>query len=86
MARTDRAWWPYQPPAQWGLSSRKIFKLHISVPTWLGCRRADRRVPIYNFVNRVSAPRDSGYSTRVTFARDFRGGLSAEITSHEVET
>jgi len=64
----------YQPRNEWGLSSLRIFKPRISLPTWLGRRRADRRVPIYNFFNRVPAPRDAGYSTRVTFARDFRGG------------
>jgi murein DD-endopeptidase MepM/ murein hydrolase activator NlpD len=64
----------YQPRGQWGLSSVRIFKPWISIPTWLGHRRADRRVPIYNFFNRVRAPLEQGYSTRVTFARDFRGG------------
>jgi murein DD-endopeptidase len=64
----------HQPPNQWGLSSLLIFKPRISLPTWLGHRRADRRVPIYNFFNRVPAPFGMGYSTRVTFARDFRGG------------
>jgi hypothetical protein len=64
----------YEPRGQWGLSSAKIFKPWISIPTWLGRRRPDRRVPIYNFFNRVRPPLDAGYSTRVTFARDFRGG------------
>jgi murein DD-endopeptidase MepM/ murein hydrolase activator NlpD len=64
----------HQPPNEWGLSSLRIFKPRISIPTWLGRRRADRRVPIYNLFNRVRAPLDAGYSTRVTFARDFRGG------------
>lgn len=61
------------PPSRWGVSSLKILKPHISLPTWLGRRRADRRVPIYNLVNRDPAPRDRGYSVQVTHARDFRG-------------
>ncbi len=56
-----------------GLSSLRIFRPAIGLPTWLGIRRADRRVPIYNFFNRVPAPRSAGYSVRVTYARDFRG-------------
>jgi murein DD-endopeptidase MepM/ murein hydrolase activator NlpD len=64
----------HQPRNEWGLSSLHIFKPHISIPTWLGRRRADHRVPIYNLFNRVPGPPGAGYSTRVTFARDFRGG------------
>jgi murein DD-endopeptidase len=62
------------PATRWGVSSLAILKPHISLPTWLGRRRADRRIPIYNLPNRVPAPRDRGYSVRVTHARDFRGG------------
>jgi len=65
---------PYSPPSQWGLSSVKIFKPWIGLPTWLGHRRRDRRVPVYNFFNRVPQPRDEGYSVRVTYCRDWRGG------------
>ena len=65
---------PHVPPTQWGLSSARIFKPSISLPTWLRRARSDRRVPIYNFVNRVPQRKDEGYSVRVTFARDFRGG------------
>jgi murein DD-endopeptidase MepM/ murein hydrolase activator NlpD len=64
----------YQPRNDWDLSSAKIFKPWISIPTWLGRRRPDGRLPVYNFFNRVRPPPESGYSTRVTFARDFRGG------------
>ena len=62
------------PATRWGVSSLAILKPHISLPTWLGRRRADRRIPIYNLPNRVPAPRERGYSVRVTHARDFRGG------------
>lgn len=36
--------------------------------------RADRRVPIYNFVNRTPRPWDAPYSVKVTDCRDWRGG------------
>jgi murein DD-endopeptidase MepM/ murein hydrolase activator NlpD len=65
---------PYIPKTRLGLSSVRIFKPQISFATWLGRTRADRLVPIYNFVNRVPQPKDEGYSVRVTTARDFRGG------------
>jgi murein DD-endopeptidase len=57
-----------------GVSSLRILRPAIAMPTWLGLRRPDRRVPILNYVNRVRAPRDQGYSVRVTYARDWRGG------------
>jgi len=59
---------------RFGLSSLSIFKPGISIPTWLGRTRSDGRVPIYNFFNRAPAPRNAGYSVRVTHARDYRGG------------
>jgi murein DD-endopeptidase len=31
-------------------------------------------VPLYNYFNRVPQPKDEGYSVRVTYARDYRGG------------
>ncbi len=65
---------PHLPPSRWGPSSVRIFKPHIGLPTWLGLKRRDRRVPIYNFFNRVPQPPDEGYSVRATYARDFRGG------------
>jgi murein DD-endopeptidase len=73
-ARRAIAGSPHVPKTQWGLSSTRIFKPQISLPTWLGRTRADQRVPIYNFVNRVPQPKDEGYSVRVTYARDWRGG------------
>ena len=65
---------PHVPPNLWGPSSLRIFKPTISLPTWLGKGRTDGRIPIYNFFNRVRPPKDSGYSVRVTYARDYRGG------------
>ena len=65
---------PHVPPTQWGASSMRIFKPSIALPTWLRRTRKDGLVPIYNFFNRVPQPKDEGYSVRVTYARDFRGG------------
>lgn len=69
------------PPTRWGLSSVKIFKPWVSVPTWLGRTRADGKVPIYNFFNRDPTPPEDGWSVRVTQVRDFRGG-SLTYDSH----
>jgi len=64
----------HMPRVQFGLSSIRVLKPWISLPTWMGVKRPDRRTPIYNFFNRIPAPRDEGYSVRVTYARDFLGG------------
>ncbi len=61
-------------PTRWGPSSLGIFRPRISLPLWLGRRRADGRVPVYNLFNREPAPRDLGHSVCRTHARDFRGG------------
>lgn len=73
-ARKAIAGSPGTPRTVWGLSSLRIFKPGISLPTWLGHRRRDGRVPVYNFFNREQPPRDAPYSVRVSFCRDFRGG------------
>ena len=62
------------PPTRFGLSSLGIFHPALSVKTWLGQKRADRRVPISNLVNRTPTPLDEGWSVRKTQVRDFRGG------------
>ena len=62
------------PRTEWNLSSTRVFKPAISLPTWLGRRRRDGRVPVYNFFNRVQPPRDAAYSVKVSFCRDFQGG------------
>lgn len=62
------------PPSKFGPSSVRIFKPWLSLPLWLGRGRRDGRVAIYNLPNRRPAPRDEGYSVRVTYCRDFRGG------------
>lgn len=65
---------PGAPKSRFGLSSVRIFKPAIGLPTWLRVKPHDRRVPIYNLFNRVPAPKSEAYSVRVTFARDFLGG------------
>jgi murein DD-endopeptidase MepM/ murein hydrolase activator NlpD len=62
------------PPTRFGLSSLGIFHPQLSVRTWLGQRRSDRRVPISCLFNRTPTPLDAGWSVRKTQVRDFRGG------------
>lgn len=62
------------PRTRFGLSSLGVFHPRLSVRTWLGHRRADRRVPISNLFNRTPTPLEQGWSVRKTQVRDFRGG------------
>jgi len=62
------------PPTQVDLTSLKILKPQISIPTWLGVKKGGRMAPVYNLYNREIAPRDAAYSVKVTYARDYRGG------------
>lgn len=64
------------PPSRFGLSSLGIFHPALSIKTWLGARRADRRVPLSNLFNRTPTPLDAGWSVRKTQVRDFRGGTT----------
>ena len=64
----------YEAPAQWDLSSLRIFRPRMGPATWAGLTRADRRTPILNFFNRDFASRDEGYDVRTTKVRDFQGG------------
>lgn len=61
------------PPTRFGLSSVGVFHPVLSVATWLGRRRSDRRVPISNLFNRTPTPIEEGWSVRKTHVRDFRG-------------
>jgi len=65
----------YLPPSKWGLSSTRQFKPRISLPLWLGRKRDDRRVWIYNLPNRNLGPTYfvAGVDTRIRTCRDFRG-------------
>lgn len=62
------------PPTRFGPSSLRIFHPRLSVSTWLGARRADRRIPVSNLFNRTPTPLEEGWSVRKTQVRDFRGG------------
>ena len=62
------------PSTMFDHTSFRIFKPRISLPTWLGIKRKDRLVPVYNFFNREQKPKDEGWSVRVTYARDYMGG------------
>ncbi|HUS68000.1 MAG TPA: M23 family metallopeptidase [Kofleriaceae bacterium] len=62
------------PGTRFDLSSLGILHPALSVRTWLGRRRADRRVPISNLVNRTPPPVADGWSLRRTQVRDWRGG------------
>lgn len=62
------------PPSKVDLSTLGVLQPVLSVRTWLGARRADRLVPIYNLFNRTPTPVDAGWSIRKTQVRDFRGG------------
>jgi murein DD-endopeptidase MepM/ murein hydrolase activator NlpD len=69
------------PPTRFDATSLRILHPALSVRTWLGGRRADRRVPIYNLVNRTPTPIEQGWSVRKTQVRDFCGG-SRTYDSH----
>lgn len=77
--RAREAWFAVRgdasvPGTKFDLSSLGILHPRLSVRTWLGRRRADRRVPICNLVNRTPTPLDQGWSLRRTQVRDWRGG------------
>lgn len=60
--------------SRFDLTSLHILTPHLSVTTWLGQVRDDRRAPILNFVNRTPTAVDEGWSVRITQIRDWRGG------------
>ena len=62
------------PPSKVDLSTLGVLQPVLSVRTWLGARRADRRIPVSNFFNRTPTPLEAGWSIRKTQVRDFRGG------------
>jgi murein DD-endopeptidase len=62
------------PATRFGTSSLGILRPALSVRTWLGARREDRRIPIVNLFNRTPTPLEDGWSVRKTQVRDFRGG------------
>lgn len=62
------------PATEWGLSSLRILKPHISLRTWAGRTRADGKATVYNFFNREQPPKHAPYSVKVSACRDFQGG------------
>jgi murein DD-endopeptidase MepM/ murein hydrolase activator NlpD len=62
------------PATRFGLSSLGILHPALSLRTWFGARRADRRVPISSLFNHTQTPPEAGWSVRRTQVRDFRGG------------
>ena len=62
------------PPSRYDATSLDIFQPWLAIETWLGRRRDDGRVPIYNLFNRTPTPLADGWSVRKTQVRDFRGG------------
>lgn len=65
---------PLTPPTRFGPSSRRLLDPALSIPTWLGRGRPDRRTVLYNLFNRTPTPLEEGWSVRVTQVRDYRGG------------
>jgi len=65
---------PGVPPSRFDRTSLDLVRPGLSLSTWLGKRRADGRVPIYNLFNRTPTPIADGWSVRKTQVRDFRGG------------
>lgn len=77
--RAREAWFAVRgdasvPGTRVGLSSLGILHPALSLRTWLGGRRGDRRVPISCLFNRTPTPPDAGWSLCRTQVRDFRGG------------
>lgn len=65
---------PETPKTRFDRTSLALLRPGLSFPLWLGQRRGDRRIEIYNYFNRTPTPIEDGWSVRVTQARDYRGG------------
>lgn len=72
---------PTIPKTVFGPSALRVLRPLLGVRTWLGLRRADRRIPIYNLFNRTPTPLAAGWSVQKTQVLDFRGG-HASYDSH----
>lgn len=77
--RAEEAWLAIRgdgsvPGTRFDGTTLRIFQPRLSVMTWLGHRRADRRIPIYNLFNHTPTPVEEGWSVRKTQVRDYRGG------------
>lgn len=72
---------PLTPPSKADLSSLKILKPRLAIETWLGRRRPDRRIALYNLFNRKMTDPLAGWSVQKTQVEDFLGG-SLTYNSH----
>lgn len=64
---------PYTPGSKFDLTSLRVLNPKLSILTWLGYTRPDKRIPIYNLYNHTQTPVEDGWSVRFTQVRDFRG-------------
>ena len=62
------------PPSKFDVTSLGVLHPWLSVKTWAGVRRRDRRIPISNYFNRTPTPLHEGWSVRKTQVREWRGG------------
>ncbi len=62
------------PATRFGVSSLGILHPALSLKTWMGLTRRDRRVPISCLYNRTPTPLENGWSVKKTQVRDWRGG------------
>ena len=62
------------PKSRFGVSTLKILRPRLSAELWLGRRPAGRLVPVVNLFNHRQPPPELGWSVRVSYVRDFRGG------------
>lgn len=69
------------PPSRFDRTSLAILDPRLGISLWLGRRRADGRVAIYNLFNHTQTPISEGWSVRRTQVQDFRGG-SLTYDSH----
>ena len=72
---------PFLPKARVDLTSLRQLKPALSVKTWAGWSRQDKRTVISNLFNRTPTSPTEGWSVRVTQVLDFRGG-SLTYDSH----
>ena len=64
---------PHTPASRFDTTSLKILHPRLSLSTWLGLKRKDGLIPIYNLFNHTPTPVEEGWSVRVTRVTDYRG-------------
>lgn len=63
----------FVPSSRFDATSLGMLRPWLAFQMWTGRSRADRRVPVFNLVNRTPTPVEEGWSVRRTQVRDFRG-------------